>query len=231
MNRKIDFSPENYYHIYNRGTDKRNIFATQDDYRRFLGLLYICNNTENIDWRELLPKGTDFFNIFATKRKETLVDIGSYCLMPNHFHLLVRERVEKGISIFIKKICTAYVMYFNKKNKRDGSLFQGKFKAELINRDEYLKYLFAYIHLNPVKLIEPKWKETGIKNHTKAIEFLNKYKWSSYPYYIGVENENYILNKASFPDYFENFNDFNAFIKKWLTFPKVGPSEAYLKIP
>lgn len=228
MNRKIDFSPENYYHVYNRGTDKRNIFTHEDDYKRFLGLLYICNNTENIDWRELIPRRTGFFNIFTIKRKETLVDVGLYCLMPNHFHLLLRERVKKGISIFMKKMCTAYAMYFNKKNNRSGNLFQGKFKAELADKDEYLKYLFSYIHLNPIKLIEPKWKEIGIKDYTKAVEFLNKYQWSSYRYYTGTENENHIINKNSFPDYFENLNDFNVFIKEWLTFPKfpkVGPSE------
>ena len=88
-------------------------------------------------------------------RKETLVDIGAYCLMPNHFHLLIRETAEGNISRFMLKLQTGYPMYFNKKYQRTGALFEGKFKAKHITNDNHLKYLFAYLHLNPVKITDP----------------------------------------------------------------------------
>ena len=86
-------------------------------------------------------------------RGETLVDIGIYCLVPNHFHLLIKEKTENGISEFVKKVATGYSMYFNKKYERTGSLFEGPFKAKRIDTDEYLKYIFSYIHLNRKQII------------------------------------------------------------------------------
>ena len=152
-------------------------------------------------------------------RGETLVDIGSYCLMPNHFHLLIREKMENGISLFMEKLSTAYSMYFNKKNERTGGLFEGTFKAIYANDDDYLKYLFTYIHLNPIKIIDPNWKEEGIKDKNKAKEFLREYVFSSYMDYLGADRpESGIINKQVFPDYFSTQQDFNYTINDWLSF-------------
>jgi len=149
--------------------------------------------------------------------------------MPNHFHLLIKENTDNGISMFMKKLCTAYAMYFNKKNERSGILFQGRFKAEIADTDEYLKYLFAYIHLNPVKSIELDWKENGIKNEEHVIKFLNDYQWSSYGFYIGEKQKDPILDIKEFPNYFENFKEFKIFIADWLNYkdetPEDGPRE------
>lgn len=219
MNRKTAFVPENYFHIYNRGIEKRNIFLDYNDYRRFLVLLYLCNNTEPVDLRNLIDnKGLTFEEMFNIKRKEILVDIGSYCLLPNHIHVLIKPRIEKGVSLFMQKLFTAYTMYFNKKNIRTGRLFESTFKAKIIERDEHLKYLFAYIHLNPVKLIEPEWKENGIKNFDKAKKFLNNYGWSSYLSYLQPERNDSLLSKKSFPEYFDNAKEFNDFIDEWLKY-------------
>ncbi len=212
MFRKINFVPGEYYHIYNRGTDKREVFLDYSDYFRFIALLYICNNTERVD----LFEKPSLEKIFEIPRKKILINIGVYCLMPNHFHLLIKEKVNNGISMFMKKLCTAYAMYFNKKNERSGNLFQGRFKAELADTDRYLNYLFAYIHLNPVKLIEPEWKEKGIKNLVHAKGFLDNYQWSSYAFHTGKKTEDPILNVKEFPEYFENFNEFKSFIDEWL---------------
>src|SRR3989338_5483185 len=100
--------------------------------------------------------------------------------MPNHFHLLLKEIEMGGISQFMGKLSTAYSMYFNKKYERTGSLFEGRFKSSRIANDNYLHYLFAYIHLNPIKLIEPMWKEKGINDFARAKEFLGRYNYSSY---------------------------------------------------
>lgn len=211
MFRKVNFAPDNYYHIYNRGTDKRAIFLDESDYLRFLNLLVICNQKASIRSGRQKWQGRSL-------PKAPLVDIGAYCLMPNHFHLLIKEKSETGITAFMKKLCTAYAMYFNTKNERSGNLFQGRFRAELADKEGYLNYLFAYIHLNPIKLIESNWKESGIKDEKRAVDFLNTYQWSSYAFYIGKKPTDFIINKDGFPDYFKDFKNFGDFIKGWLNY-------------
>jgi REP element-mobilizing transposase RayT len=152
-------------------------------------------------------------------RGETLVDIGAYCLMSNHFHLLLHEKTENGISIFMAKLLTAYSMYFNKRHVRTGALFEGRFLAKHADKDDYLQYLFSYIHLNPVKIIEPTWKVDGILNMKKTKQYLDDYFYSSYRDYMGEKREeNLILNKNAFPEYFENFKEFEQYIDAWLTY-------------
>lgn len=229
MQRKIDFSVEEYYHIYSRGTDKRSVFMNQCDYQRFKALLYICNSIEPVDINKHFREGKTFIGLFETQQKDTLVDIGVYCLMPNHFHLLVREKKEGGITKFMQKLLTAYSMYFNKKNSRTGALFESKFKAKHVDSDRYLKYLFSYIHLNPVKLIDSKWKENGILDRVGAQQYLEKYTFSSYLDYREeiLRFQAKIINRKVFPDYFNTAKDFNHFINEWLLlkeFTKVGPS-------
>jgi putative transposase len=221
MTRPITFSVGEFYHIYNRGTEKRKVFLSKYDYERFITLLYLCNsiNPVRIDMRR---RSLD--QVLDANRGEDLVDIGCYCLMPNHFHILLHEKTENGISRFMQKLTTAYTMYFNKKYDRSGNLFQGVFKAEHANKDEYLKYLFAYIHLNPIKLVEPRWKEIGIKNRTKARSFLKNYSYSSYPEHIGMDRkEKIILNLWAFPNYFETISNFQEMIDSWLNFESDTP--------
>src|SRR5674476_643636 len=153
MRRKFQFSIGEYYHIYNRGTDKRSIFLESNDYNRFVLILHLCNNKNPVDISNLIREGLSFTELMNIEVEERLVDIGTYCLMPNHFHLLLREQQENGISLFMKKLLTAYSMYFNKKHNRTGGLFEGPFLARHADTDEYLKYLFSYIHLNPIKII------------------------------------------------------------------------------
>lgn len=214
MERKFSFSVGEYYHIYNRGVDKRNIFTNKEDYFRFHKMLYVANGTKPVSYK--LIQGLPLNKIDKGKN---LVAIGAYCLMPNHFHILVKEIVEGGMSAFAAKLSTGYSMYFNKKYDRTGSLFQGTFKAEHVDNDEYLKYLFAYIHLNPVKLIEPNWKETGIRDKKKAEEYLSHYTHSSYSDYMGKDREEkLILSKKEFPEYFSDNRDFSEYIADWLNY-------------
>lgn len=222
MRRNFAFSVDEFYHIYNRGTDKRVIFTDINDYNRFVLLLRLCNSATQVDISNKLREGlTELMSIDVSDR---LVDIGAYCLMPNHFHLIVRENQEGGISRFMKKLLTAYSMYFNKKHKRTGGLFEGPFKARHADSDEYLKYLFAYIHLNPVKIIDPEWKENGITDRGKVKEHLTEYRFSSYLDYMSDQKreEELILNKPAFPEYFSNFKEFDEFINEWLNYPKPG---------
>lgn len=221
MERKIIFSPDEYYHVYNRGVEKRTIFATSSDRERFLRLMYAANGENPVVLRDY--QGLPLAEI---EKGEDLVGIGAYCLMPNHFHILVREVSDGGISKFMSKLTTGYSMYFNKKNERKGSLFEGTFKAIHVDDDEYLKYLFSYIHLNPVKLIDPTWKETGIKDIQEAKKYLREYRFSSYVDYLDKNNkreELALLKKELFPDYFSLTRDFESFIEEWLTFTKDYP--------
>jgi len=190
------------------------IFLDDSYKKRFIKLLFVCNSKKPVVFKTIQGLPLDEID-----RGETLVDIGSYCLMPNHFHLLIREKMENGISLFMEKLSTAYSMYFNKKNERTGGLFEGTFKAIYANDDDYLKYLFTYIHLNPIKIIDPNWKEEGIKDKNKAKEFLREYVFSSYMDYLGADRpESGIINKQVFPDYFSTQQDFNYTINDWLSF-------------
>ncbi|MCX6747878.1 MAG: transposase [Candidatus Nomurabacteria bacterium] len=197
--RKISFVQDEYYHVYNRGNSKQKIFHDKEDYERFVGLLYACNQNGSIRTDDL---GKDQ-GLFSIIKNENIVSIGAWVLMPNHFHILLTDFEEGGIIKFMQKLSTAYVMYYNKKYKRTGSLFEGKFKAEHANNDRYLKYLFSYINLNPIKLIQSDWKEKGIRNKKQATEYLNNYKYSSYLDCIGVNRvQNSILNIKVFHEYF-----------------------------
>ena len=118
-------------------------------------LLYLCNSYEPVDIGAYLENGGSLRDLFSRKRKNTLVDIAAYCLMPNHFHILVREGSEKGISIFMQKLGTAYATYFNKNTSEQELFLRVRSKQKHVDTEPYLLYLTAYIHLNPVKLIEP----------------------------------------------------------------------------
>jgi putative transposase len=216
MGNRENLAVDSFYHIYNRGTEKRKIFLGEKDYSRFLVSLFLCNSKNPVD---LKLQGSTLYELLKNERGETIVDICAYCLMPNHFHLLLREKTDGGISKFMQKLQTAYTMYFNKKSERTGALFQGRFKLSIAATDNYLKYLVAYIHLNPVKLIEPEWKEIGIKNKTAAIKFLKEYRYSSYAEFLGTKREeNKIVNIKALPDYFEKPIDFESTIKDWLEY-------------
>lgn len=218
MERKITFSIGEYYHIYNRGNDKRMIFMDNADYLRFIVLLYISNNIDVVHISNLINQGESLMKILNIDKKDSLVDIGAYCLMPNHFHLLIKEKKENGITKFMGKVSTGYSMYFNKRYERTGKLFEGTFKSVHADTDAYLKYLFSYIHLNPIKIIDPGWKEEGIKDKNKAKTFLREYTFSSYLDYFGISRkEGGIISKQSFPEYFSTRKDFDDTINDWLS--------------
>ena len=173
MSRNIQFSPGEYYHVYNRGAHKEPIFFDHADYYRFLALLYLINGSERVCLADRTHHDT-YDRFFSMPRTGLKVDIGAYCLMPNHFHLLVREKDPIGLSSFMHRISTAYTMYFNRRYSHSGALFQGTFKAKYIPDDAYLRQLFGYIHLNPVELYQADWKENGVNNSARTQDFLGK---------------------------------------------------------
>jgi putative transposase len=211
--RPVQLLEGEFYHVYNRGTDKRVLFRDDTDRQRFLKLLYISNSVESVNIRNILRKNSE---PYAYDRGETLVHIGAYCLMPNHFHILVTSRVEDGVSKFMKKLCTGYSMYFNKRYNRTGTLFEGPFKSKWVGEDTYLKYLYAYIHLNPLKL----WERGNLINDSdteETLNFLKGYQYSSLPDYLQVaRSENKIINPTPFPEYFTTAASHVNELKDWL---------------
>ncbi len=216
--RKIQFSPGEYYHIYNRGNSKQDIFRDERDYMRFQSLLYIANGTKSFEFREARKD-----EIFDFDKGEQLVYIGAYCLMPNHFHILITPAKEKGIQLFTQKLATGYSMYFNKKYERVGGLFEGRFKSKHAYSDQYLKYLFSYIHLNPTKLIQSDWKEVGIRNLNYTKGYVEQYRYSSLQDYLSKRLESSILNNEKFPEYFLGKKEIDSELLQWLTYKETSP--------
>ena len=131
------------YHIFNRGVDKRDVFLDKEDYLRFYQSLYLFNTIEpviNFDSARVKSKNQ--------VEQETLVEVVAYSLLPNHYHLILKQNFENGISEFMRRVSTGYTSYFNQKNERSGSLFQGRFKRVHINSDALYNYIFAYVNEN-----------------------------------------------------------------------------------
>lgn len=213
--RKTSFAIGEFYHLYNRGNSKQEIFLDQKDHHRFIDLLYAINREEKFNFADSLKS----ISLYEKTSKNKPVAIGAYCLMPNHFHILITPLIENGVSKFMQKLSTAYVMYFNQKYNRTGALFEGKFKSQYINNDKYLKYLFSYIHLNPLKLVQKDWKETGVKNKKEAMQYLLEYQYSSLLDYLEIQRQqNKIINQKSFPDYFPHKNDVLKEIFEWIDY-------------
>ncbi|MDO8591965.1 MAG: transposase [bacterium] len=158
-----EYAPDSYYHVYNRGVNKRTIFADGADYIVFLNLLK----------KRLSKEPTvDKYGRQAPHYKGE-IELLAFCLMPNHFHLLLYQHDDsKAIAKLLQSVCTAYTMYFNRKHKRVGKLFQGNFKGSRVTSDEYLQHISRYIHLNPGDY--------------------KKYEWSSLPYYLGNQRAEWL---------------------------------------
>lgn len=226
MFRQDPFVTGEYYHIYNRGVDKRIIFKSNKDYERFIILLYLANSTDSFKLDDLVHKQHKIFNeILLLGRGESLVSIGAWCLMPNHFHILVRQEADGGITKFMRKLGVGYSMYFNIKYQRAGALFGGLFKSKLIgNDDRYMKHLFGYIHLNPIEINFPNWEEKINKNSNGMNNFLKNYRYSSYQDYTGADRtENNIIKRENFPDYFNEGMSFHDFVKDYLVGDSLEP--------
>lgn len=148
--RKIQFNNDDYYHIYNRGVDKRNIFTEKGDLFRFLDSLNKFNTEDpqgglyEISLREADAKSQNI----EIKKYGPLVEFVAYCVNPNHYHFILRQIVENGISKFMHRLSVGYTRYFNEKYERTGSLFSGTYKAKYVDSNDYMLDLSAYVNLN-----------------------------------------------------------------------------------
>jgi len=182
------YVPDGIYHIYNRGVEKRSIFVNDKDYRVFLNLLKLILTPEE----EL--EDTDYITV---KNKSESVELLSYCLMSNHFHLIIKQHDETGMTEFMRILSNAYVYYFNNRYKRVGSLFQGRYKAALIDKDEYLIHVSRYIHLNPLDTDSP----------------LEDYPYSSYKHCLNINKKPLWLNPSPILEQFNTVNEYKKFVE------------------
>ncbi|MFH1193306.1 MAG: transposase [Candidatus Jorgensenbacteria bacterium] len=212
------------YHIYNRGTDRRTIFMDDKDRFRFVHSLFESNNSESVPKFYGYVVRQQFSEVGLPKiipkidrgPRKFIVEVLAFCLMPNHFHLLVRQRTERGISKFMQKFGTGYTNYFNVKHERSGNLFQGKFKAVHISGDAQFLFIPFYIHSNPLDLKFPEWREGGVRNMKEALNYLKKYRWSSFPDYIGIKNFPSVTQRDFLSEYFGRESGYLTSYKSWL---------------
>lgn len=202
--RLIPLVTDEVYHIFNRGIDNRPTFTKKNEYdRALLTLRYYRFATPPVSLSLLLNTHIEERNeiiSYLEKENQKIVEILSYCLMPNHFHLLIKQLKDKGISKFISNYLNSYTRYFNTKNERLGPLFLNQFKAVRIETDEQLIHVNRYIHLNP-------YTSYVIKN----LENLMNYPWSSFGEYLGLKKSN-LCEKESILSFFKNTNDYQKFI-------------------
>lgn len=177
MARKVKFEVDEWYHCYNRGVDKRITFEEEADYIRFVELLYLANDTAPLNRDNIGTHSAE--EIFARERTQPLVAIGAYALMSNHYHLLIKEIEEGGLSAFMHKLGIAYTTYFNQKYQRVGNLFVKPFRARHVKDDRYFQHVVNYIHLNPAELFENEWKKGKVGNPAALIKRLESYPYSS----------------------------------------------------
>lgn len=192
------------YHVYNRGVEKRDIFCNKNDYVVFLYFLK----------QYLLPLD-DPEKDHSTKERVLLrrsfkdrIEIMSFCLMPNHFHLVIRQKGKNDMAEFMKCLTTSYSMYFNGKYERVGALFQGRYKACLVLSDDYLLHLSRYVHLNPVEAgLCKKTEEYEFSSYNDYISSEKKIKWLSPDFILDYFSQNNaLLGKGSYKKFVEEYN-------------------------
>lgn len=205
-------------HTLNRGVDKRKIFLDKQDHFRFIHDLFEFNDQDWVNTTyHIFAKSNDIAcrNIEHKPRK-LLVDIHVFCLMPNHYHLLLTARIKDGISKFMKKLNMGYAKYFNQKYERKGTLFEGRYKSVVIKNEAHFIHIPYYIHCNPLDLKHPSWRERELKNPKAALEFLDSYRWSSHIDYTGKKNFPSVTNRNLLLKVFGGPKEYQKSLTSWL---------------
>jgi len=210
------------YHIVNRGVEKRKIFQNTQDYSRFILGLELFNKKESSNLWEVIAKvGSDPASVRIArereKKHEPIVELLAFALMPNHYHLIIKEITDSGISSFMQKM-GGYSTYFNKQYNRSGALFQSRYKSVTVEDNIQLGNVFVYVHTNPVELKEPGWKDLKVKNATSAINLLENYRWSSYLDYAGKTNFPAVTQRDFFLKHYGGEKACRQAVEDWITF-------------
>lgn len=217
--RKIELVNDGYYHIFNRGVDKRTIFEDQDDYQRFYQSLYLFNDANYSN-----PGNQPYFNetlLAASDRiqeeRDQLIKILAFCLLPNHFHLFVKQIKDNGIAKFFQKLGIGYVGYFNRKVERSGRLFETTYKKVSIDDDAQFMHLPRYIHLNALDLTPWQWRDGLVSDWGAAKQHLANYPWSSHSTYLQQNQRLPVIDEPEIRKIFPRVEDYLEFLKEWST--------------
>jgi putative transposase len=159
------------------------------------------------------------------KHRDLLVNIHSFCLMPNHYHLLLSPLRENGMALFMKKLNGGYVKYFNIKNSRKGRLFETTYKAVPVQSDPHFIHLPYYILANPLDLFDYGWRARNLHDYNAAWEWLGRYRWSSHLDYLGIPNFPGATQRDLLCDFFDGAKGYQEHIQQWLRDINVMPSK------
>ncbi|MBI2591268.1 MAG: transposase [Candidatus Brennerbacteria bacterium] len=212
----------NIYHVLNRGVDKRKIFLDESDYVRFIHDLFEFNDTSRVFNFGYFVKKSNSIAVGQRyiekdkKPRKLLVEILAFCLMPNHYHLLIKPKIDTGASEFIKKLNGGYSQFFNNKYGRSGALFQGKYKAIPATKESHFIHLPYYIHMNPLDLKFPEWRNREINNYKEIMSFLENYRWSSFMDYIGKKNFPSVTQREFLNEFLGGPEQYKKDTIKWL---------------
>src|SRR3989344_4922954 len=222
---------EELYHCLNRGVDKRTIFTDNRDRARFVHDLYEFNSDRPAfnAGRGFSGKPDSMIDIVSqsSERGAALVDIHAWCLMGNHYHLLLSEAKECGVSLFLRKLNVGYARYFNDRHRRQGTLFQGRTKKIRISSDAHFLHILHYIHLNALDFQKDSadWRGLRIANTERALRHLDSYRWSSFLDYCGTKNFPSVITNELFGDVFKNYR---KSIRSYLRDIELSPIKPFL---
>ncbi len=220
MVRKEKFVPGEYYHIYSRTIFNIPEFKDTKNASKLAQTFLLANSTKSGQAFDYLRNDRNSTFKRATeiaRRGEKLVDVLCYAIMPDHYHLLLKEVKEKGITEFIRKCNTSIAKYINIKNGRTGPLFESKFKSKHVNSNEYLLHLSVYIHLNPLDfLIGKGWRQHNLKEWNSSKNKLLNYPWSSLKMFLEENFKDQIISGSEIiTDQFKNKKEYEEFLRDW----------------
>ncbi len=236
--RKEKFTNGEIYHVVLKRISDKLLFKDIDDYYRGVFSIYEFNNSKSTQIylrrrARIIEKKKERDGVLHIDKREKLVNVLAFVLMPNHIHLLLKQLKDKGITSFIRKIGSGYPLYF--RNKYDqpnkGYFFQGKFASVHIESDNQLIAVSTYIHTNPLSLIESDWKRGKVKNPQKAIRFLENYKWSSYPDCLGKKNFPSVTDRSFLLEAIGGQEKAREFVNNWIKYKKIikGDGKIFLE--
>ena len=208
--RQVVLARGEIYHVFNRGVERRDIFTDKREYRHVIDLIDYYRFSDvpmRFSQFQLLSKA-DRVTVFSKIRQRKLVrvEVLAYCLMPNHFHFILKQVSDTGISDFVSNVCNSHSRYFNTKHSRVGPLFQGPFKAVRVETEEQLRHLSRYVHLNPVSafVIDER--------------LLDSYPWSSLSEYLTSQAR--IINPEPIMSVFKTTERYREFVHDNIDFAK-----------
>lgn len=214
------------YHVLSRGVDKRKIFLDKQDYLRFIHDLFEFNDEApaNNNFHGFRTGKSASRNDIASRyiERSRLVDVHAFCLMPNHYHLLLSPRVENGVSLFMKKMNIGYAKYFNGRYDRKGTLFEGRYQSVPVTAHAHFIHLPYYIHLNPLDMFDHGWRDRAVHNHTDAMNYLEHYRWSSHLDYLGKKNFPSVTQREFLLEFFGGKEGYKHALDRWVKDISIG---------